>query len=912
MIISNTTVGNAKKHVMFLVYKPFVEEDDVNDPGDSREWRYIKKVLEKNDFSLLDDGCIHYIYGRKDVPSKMNTDEVRKNIIDAIKLQNVHTVITLGTNALDVLIGDKMGGRAGNARSTQKWHGWTIPDQDLKINICPVYEPFEILNRTVTEGMEFNDRRNAESHNEEAKVKKLFFSKEIKNALRVSSPYIHNYLSECSIITNEQEAIELLKTFRKSKTISFDYETTGIKPYADGHELICIGISDGNVSYGMPLFDSPEFRSNLRLLLTSKRVKKIAHNMKYEDTWTNVKLGHGVDGWDFDPMIASHILDNRGGISGLKFQSYAKLGVIGYDDSVSSYIKSSANDKKLYGANAFNQLKKIKNKYFNGLSEEERDSYDEKLKELDEKIEKKKKTIDNQLSKKTPKQSTIDNATNFIGRYEVEKESIIKEMNDNSLYEKTLLYCAMDAHLTFHLANLHKQSIHLHNLDRAYKLFHEGTLALAKIERKGIRIDTIQLQKNTQELEKQIMQLEESILNSKEAQKWDGEKQFNFNSSQQLGHLLFDILGYPSKKETAKDNKSTDIESLEFIIKKRKSPMLEAIMEIKKLKKIKDTFLHGIAKETVNGILHPSFNLTTVASYRSSSQDPNFQNLSKHDPIAAKYIRGVFIPREGSRIVELDYGQLEVRGNASLSQDPGLIADCCIDDSDMHRDTAMELFKLTLEEWEAFVKENKTMAKEWRQIAKNKIVFPQFYGAGVISCTENVWSNLTPEMLARLKKIGVKDKEGLQKHISKIIDNFWNVRFLTFKEWGEGMYENYVKTGKLPLPSGFLCTDIINNRQAGNYPAQGGCFHLLLWSLTRLTEWLEDNDMKSFIIGQIHDSIVFNMYDDEMDRIFVKAKEIMTKTILEYYPWVKVPLIVEADLYPLNGNWSKVEKSIEI
>ena len=906
MIKAGTTVGNNKKGIMFLAYKPFTEENDIGEPLNAKGWKFIDRILKTKDASLKEDCVVYYIFDRG--ATETDKEEKKEKLLKYIQDNEINSIITIGDYALSFLIGDKMGGRASSSTSILRWHGRCIPDQDLKVNIIPTFYPYEVTQKKIMSNDDKYTKRDKEEHNENAQVKKLSFVKSITHAVNLHKPFIHNYLNECSPILNEQEAIKALHSFMKSKIISFDYETTGIKPHREGQEIICIGISDGNIGCSMPMYDSDQFRNALKRLLTSRRVKKIAHNMKFEATWTKVFLGYDVVNWAEDPMIMTHILDNRTGVCGLKFQAYNKLGVIGYDADAEPYLKPTKSEKDEYGANAINKLKYIKEKYYNGIPAEDMEEYNEKANKLKDLIDKKAKALQKAIEK--DKEDSIARETRLKKKYEDQLEDLTKNLNDPTIYENVLLYCAQDAHLTFHLwnsiVNIIRGDV---DYTKAYDLFHDGALSLVDAEYKGIKIDMVQLHKNINQLDKDILVIEDFITSCKEASNWDREEDFNYKSTQQLSYLLYDKLNYPIKKYTTKGAPAADKECLEYIVSETNSEMVNKILEAKQLVKIRDTFLKGILKETIDGIMHPHFNLHTVASYRSSSADINFQNLSKHNPTACKYIRGVFVPRENSRIVELDYGQLEVRGNASLSEDPGLMADCCSDDSDMHRDTAIELFGLTREEWDNL---DKKIAKSWRQVAKNKIVFPQFYGAGANSCTENVWTNLDDDMKKRLKAIGIKTKDHLRFHIIEIIHRFWNERFLTFKEWGDGMYAIYKKTGKLPLPSGFKCTDLINRRQAGNFPAQGGCFHLLLWSLIKLTDWLKKENMKSFIMGQIHDSIVFNMYEDEMDKIFEHAKYIMTEKIKDTYTWVKVPLVVEADIYPLNGSWEKKETDKEL
>ena len=133
----------------------------------------------------------------------------------------------------------------------------------------------------------------------------------------------------------------------KTELTSFDYETTGLKPYNKGHKIKCVSVSDGFVSYGFML-EGVEEEWKKYLISDSK---KIAQNLKFEDIWSNVILKSEVKNWYWDTMIAAHILNNCGGVTGLKFQAYTLLGIAGYD-TVDEYLTGGKS------ANSFNTIDK--------------------------------------------------------------------------------------------------------------------------------------------------------------------------------------------------------------------------------------------------------------------------------------------------------------------------------------------------------------------------------------------------------------------------------------------------------------------------------------------------------------------------------------------------------------------------
>ena len=108
--------------------------------------------------------------------------------------------------------------------------------------------------------------------------------------------------------------------------------------------------------------------------------------------------------------------------------------------------------------------------------------------------------------------------------------------------------------------------------------------------------------------------------------------------------------------------------------------------------------------------------------------------------------------------------------------------------------------------------------------------------------------------------------------------------------------------------TGFRVDGIYGRNDVINYPVQGAAFHCLLWCLIQLQRWLNAAGMKSLIVGQIHDSIVLDVTDDEAKEVLAKAHEIMTEDLPKHYSWIIVPMEVEAEMTPLGGSWFTKEK----
>lgn len=447
----------------------------------------------------------------------------------------------------------------------------------------------------------------------------------------------------------------------------------------------------------------------------------------------------------------------------------------------------------------------------------------------------------------------------------------------------------------------------------AYKLLHDGTVALSKVECNGIRIDTDYLDKAITKTTKKIKRLERRMESSDVMKAW--RKRFghktNTESGQQLGRILFDDLGYEHQGISEKSEQYlTDEKSLSKV----DDPFISDYLQVKKFRKALSTNLLGLKKEIVDGFVRPFFSLNLVTTFRSSSNSPNFQNIPLHLEDIGPLVRKAFVARKGNHLVELDYSGIEVRIAACYHLDPVMLQYIKDTTKDMHRDMAMECYKLALAE----------VTKDIRYVAKNRFVFPQFYGDWYVDCARNLWTAMEEMSLitasgTNLKKHlrqkgiikmgacmpGESPKEGtFEKHIQQVERSFWEDRFCKYALWKKQWYEKYKKRGWFQSLTGFTYQGYLKRNEVINYPVQGSAFHCLLWSLTQLVnKELKRHKMKSLIVGQIHDSIVADVPANELDDFLVLANRVMSQDVVEHWPWIVVPLDVEAEVVPIGGSW---------
>lgn len=433
-----------------------------------------------------------------------------------------------------------------------------------------------------------------------------------------------------------------------------------------------------------------------------------------------------------------------------------------------------------------------------------------------------------------------------------------------------------------------------------YHLLHEGSIALADAEDNGIHIDIGYVNRKQKHLTRQIKRLKKKILLFEEIKTWKKVygKKFNLDSNPQLAKILFEHYDYKPEVLTAKGNPSVSQEALEQV----DSPIVEKIIELRRLEKAKNTYLENYIKETVDSYLHPFYHLHTVITFRSSSSRINFQNQPVRIPEIKRIVRRAVIPRKGNMILEIDYSGMEVRIAACYHKDRKMIDDIINPANDMHRDMSMECYMLDKDQ----------VTKDVRYCGKNKFVFPQFYGDYYKSCAQALWSSI--QVLKLKTKDGVKLKKHLKSqglstyqkfedHIRNVEDYFWNERYKVYGDWKEEHYEKYCRTGTVKIKTGFICKGYMSRNDAINYPVQGAAFHCLLWSFIQIQKWIKANCKHTKIIGQIHDSIVIDVHPSDLNALLEQAQQIMTVDIVKHWPWIIVPLEIEAEATPVDGSW---------
>jgi DNA polymerase-1 len=423
---------------------------------------------------------------------------------------------------------------------------------------------------------------------------------------------------------------------------------------------------------------------------------------------------------------------------------------------------------------------------------------------------------------------------------------------------------------------------------------------LAEMEYNGFVFDSKQCLENQKLIKEQMREAKLNMYQTKEYDKWKkkySSKELNVNSPKQLQEFLYTILNYEIKSYSKKGNPSTDKDALDEM----NTPFTNLLREYKALAKLHETLAKTYTNETNDdGHLRCSFNLNTVKSYRTSSSDPNLQNVDHHHEIS-KYALNLMKPLPGHVMLNADFRALEVFGSCCYTHDASMFTYLSDPKTDMHRDIACQLYFY----------EQADLPKRLRSHTKT-LVFSQFYGAGYKSSAKNQWKGLLSEDKERLREHGIASFEAFEAHVKQIIWHFWNVRFKDFYKWRQKNFAFYVKYGYIANHTGFLYTGIMNSRQVSNFPIQGSSAHVLLKLANYMYAFLKKHNMESKLLSTVHDSLMLSAVPNEVPIIYGAIQEFLAQ-LHEMEPWtVGLDFEVEVEKSEVDGSWFSVKPDVKI
>lgn len=434
--------------------------------------------------------------------------------------------------------------------------------------------------------------------------------------------------------------------------------------------------------------------------------------------------------------------------------------------------------------------------------------------------------------------------------------------------ETATRYAAEDADITLQLHEaLHPEIARNEKLTQVYGRIEMPLVeVLWRMERNGVLLDTAELNAQSHELGRKMLQIEQQVYEL-------AGQPFNLNSPKQICEILFDKLQLPVKKKTPSGAPSTDEEVLAQLAED--FPLPKLLLEYRGLAKLKSTYTDKLPRmvDPATGRVHTSYHQAGAVTGRLASSDPNLQNIPVRTP-EGRRIREAFIARPGYHIVAADYSQIELRIMAHLSSDAALLK-AFAEGRDVHRATAAEIFGQAVDE----------VSSDQRRIAKS-INFGLIYGMSSFGLAS---------------QLGI-ERYAAQNYIDRYFQRYPGVRQYMEQTRAAAHDNGYVET----VFGRRLWLQDINasgprrqgaERAAINAPMQGTAADIVKLAMINVQRWLEANRMQSQLIMQVHDELVLEVPEAELEQVRQQLPVLMAEVAQ-----LQVPLVVEVGV---GNNWEK-------
>jgi len=436
--------------------------------------------------------------------------------------------------------------------------------------------------------------------------------------------------------------------------------------------------------------------------------------------------------------------------------------------------------------------------------------------------------------------------------------------------EDVVEYAGEDADITLQLKHLLEKEIKENNLESLLHDVEEPlSYVLAEMEYEGVKIDKDALAKMSKELEIAALEAQEKIFEL-------AGQEFNIASPKQLGEILFDKMKLVDKpKKTKTGQYATGEEILSKLANEHE--IADKILEFREYQKLKSTYVDALPKliSKKDGRVHTDYRQAVAATGRLSSNNPNLQNI----PIRTekgRLIRKAFVPRdENYQLMAADYSQIELRIMAAFSQDEAMM-EAFKNGRDIHATTAAKVFGVNLEDVDPGMRRK---AKE--------VNFGIIYGISAFGLAQNL--NISRTEASDIIKAYFKEFPKVHDYMEKVKEearkNEYVTTILGRKRWLRDI------NSRNQTVRGFA------ERNAINAPIQGSAADMIKVAMINIQQWIEKENLKSKMIMQVHDELIFDAHKDEIDKLKDKVVDLM-KNAME----LDIPMEIGVGI---ADNWSE-------
>ncbi len=460
-------------------------------------------------------------------------------------------------------------------------------------------------------------------------------------------------------------------------------------------------------------------------------------------------------------------------------------------------------------------------------------------------------------------------ADNFLGLQLKSRTDILLKASLSEVFEEDVqkiveIACSAAYTAKFSKNVLLEKLVEMQSDKLYYEIERPLAITLYYMEKEGIIADRASLEEYSVQLGERIDVLQKEIY-------LKADEEFNINSPKQLGEILFEKLKLPNGKKT-KTGYSTSAEVLEQL--KDKHDIIPLILEYRTLSKLKSTYADGLVTfiDKEDGRIRSTFQQKVTATGRISSTDPNLQNIPVRMELG-RLIRKVFVPREGCKFIDADYSQIELRVLAHLSEDEKLIEAFNRGD-DIHKITASQVFHIPFDEVTSLQRRN-----------AKAVNFGIIYGISAFGLS---------------KDLGISRKEATE-YIEKYFETYPKIKSYIDSLVTEGKEHGYVTTmygRRRPIPelkSGNYTTRSFGERVAMNSPIQGTAADIIKIAMTKVDKRLRKEGLKSRLLLQVHDELLIEAYENEVEKAMIILKEEMINA-------AELNVELEVDMH-VGSNW---------
>ena len=868
--------GNGKNGILLILPPPSEEEDRFGLCGMGEKNAWLKQQLASIDI-VWEDCTIVNVIGCHTNNLKGSQNVCCLNRLERIVKQvKPRLVIAFGNSTLQSTVGQEW---TRNLGDIIKWHGFVIPKRDWNCWLVHTFYTDDIVynenywrNQNWSKASGTFEKARAVERSGAYKMYLRAMKEDIRKAYKKSFeplPVRPEEVSPVSVLS-EDEAVVWMETayvYLKNNPealLACDLETSGLKCYNENQFAYSISFmydkSIGSVGFLITNKTLPYIQK-----IFSLNPRIVGANWKFDYCWCRRKLNCNPENLYADVVILSHLLNNKDGITSLKFNTFWRYG-ISYEDTVHKYLEAK-------GTNGVNNIK----------------------------------------------QAPVHDLLYY-----------------NALDVVYTMYCVLDQ-----LEEWNKETNP--NKDFAFKLFHKGSIALAKMELHGIKMDLERAKESYDFCENKLKEVEEKIKDEPVWKEWKSiyKEKTSIVSDAQIIDIFINRKGLWPRGISKKAKPKADHEWLNKMVDQE--PFIQYILEKRKYEKMATTYLKSYFDETNDDGRIRAFNtLNNVASFRMASNSPNLMNQSSRIPEQVKLLKSCFVPdNKDCALVSCDFSGLENNISANITKDPYMIAS--LDGGvDMHKDNCLYVFCTNDEEFHALKQYDEEHHTKYAKALRNggkTASFAGLFGSAKQTMGESLWKamddndlHVTPTETARERVIKVLNmEEEYKKHLNDcrkfrtaplekaeffylqyeeyidgFIKDFWENRMTVTKEWREATYQKYLETGKVDYPTGLTIRDIMTRNSLLNGPVQGSGSCVTLFCLCRLIKLIEQKKLKSFPVLVIHDDIVSNVYKDEVVEYVRLLKQVMEVETQKVFSWLTVPLHAEPEI--TFTNWAEKQE----